>query len=86
MATTNELNEIKNCSASGNIDFTVNEYELDETSKELEGKIVNYVGGIAGTAQDIVIFKNCKSDINFKVVSGNRAKVRYDDACPMIVK
>lgn len=86
LATTNELNEIKNCSASGNIDFTVNEYEPDETSKELEGKIVNYVGGIAGTAQDTVIFKNCKSDINFKVVSGEKAKVRYDDACPMIVK
>lgn len=86
LATTNELNEIKNCSASGNIDFTVNEYEADEISKELDGKIVNYVGGIAGTAQDIIVFKNCKSDINFKVVSGEKAKVRYDDSCPMIVK
>lgn len=86
LTSTKDLAEIKICFASGNIDFTVNEYEPDETSKELEGKIVNYVGGIAGTAQDIVIFKNCKADINFKVVSGNRAKVRYDDACPMIVK
>lgn len=86
LTSTKDLAEIKNCFASGNIDFTVNEYEPDETSKELEGKIVNYVGGIAGTAQDIVIFKNCKADINFKVVSGNRAKVRYDYACPMIVK
>lgn len=86
LASTNELTEIKNCSASGNIDFTFYEYELDEISKDLEGKIVNYVGGIAGTAQDTVVFKNCKSDINFNMISGERAKVRFDNDCPMIVK
>lgn len=85
-STKKDLVEIKNCFASGNIDFTFYEYELDEISKDLEGKIVNYVGGIAGTAQDTVVFKNCKSDINFNMVSGERAKVRYDDSCPMIVK
>lgn len=63
MTSTKDLAEIKNCSASGNIGFTVNGYEPNETSKELEGKIVNYVGGIAGTAQDIVIFKRIANRI-----------------------
>lgn len=87
LSSSNEKKLIEDCTASGTINFAAKVYGSDnEVHKSMESKVVNYVGGIAGTAQDTVEFKNCNSTVNFNLTFGERKRVRFANDCPFVVK